>query len=211
MTLKLISLLLIIGLSQSSYGQDTLQLLNGKQKIVKVSHETGSFVVYKKIKDGDTTDLSKEKSYDKNDVFRISYLFPNGVDSVQKITQVYKVDSMMGDYFTVKEMEMFLHGKSQSRKNYKSFKYAVGGFGVGLGSGFLGTFWGWVPVSSYTAVSGVWTIKPFLRADDPALFNDLHFTAGYKETSRKKQALYSAIGSITGFVASVFVFDYLIK
>ena len=167
--------------------------------------------MYHKIKDGDTTNVSKEKSYDKEEVFRISYLFPNGKDSVQKISQVYQVDSLMGDYFTIQEMEMFLYGKSQSRKNYRSFKYALGGFGVGLASGYLGTFWGWVPIAGYTSVAGIWTIKPFLKADDPALFNNLHFTAGYKETSRKQQALYSAIGSVTGFVASVFILNKIIK
>jgi hypothetical protein len=208
---KIIFLIIIIGSPCSSQAQDTLQLLNGKKKIVKIIHETPSFVVYQKIKDKDTTKLGKEKSYDKADIFRISYLFPNGNDSIQKITQVYKVDSMMGDYFTVQEMEMFLHGESQSRKNYKCFKYALGGVGVGLGSGFFGSFWGWVPVAGYTAVAGIWTIKPFLKADDPALFDNLHFTAGYKENSRKKQALYAAIGSITGFVASVFLFDLVIN
>jgi hypothetical protein len=211
MPLKLISLLLIIGLSQSSYGQDTLQLLNGKEKIVKITYETPSFIVYKKIKDEDTTDLSKDKSYDKNDIFRISYLFPNGVDSVQKITQVYKVDSMMGDYFTVKEMEMFLYGKTQARKNSKSIKYGLIGFEVGLASGFLGSFWGLAPVTGYSTLSGIPSMTPITNNKNPAALNNLHFIAGYKEASRKKQALYSAIGSITGFIASIFVLDYLIK
>lgn len=202
---KLIFSALILTIATGVKAQDTLLLLNGKKKIVKVNHETPSFVVYQKLKKGDISRLGKEKEMDKLDIFRVSYFFDEKKDSVQKITQVYQVDSMMGDYFTVQEMEMFLEGKAQARKNYKAFKYALLGLGVGAASGYLGSFWGWVPVAGYSSIAGVWVIKPFLKADKPELFNNMHFNAGYRETAKIKQAKYAAIGSTIGLVTSLFL------
>ncbi|MFT6746859.1 MAG: hypothetical protein ACJAZ2_001204 [Glaciecola sp.] len=202
---KIVLTVLILLIGTTAKAQDTLQLLNGKTKVVKVSHETSSYVIYQKIKKGDTSNLSKPREMDKQDIFRVSYFYDEKQDSTQKITQVYQVDSLMGDYFTVKEMEMFLEGKAQARKNYKAFKYALVGFGVGAASGYLGSFWGWVPVTGYTSVAGVWIIKPFLKADNPELFNDLHFNAGYREHAKIKQAKYALIGSAVGLVSSLFL------
>jgi hypothetical protein len=202
---KIIFLLITLVFGLTAQGQDTLLLLNGKAQIVKVSHETSDYVIYQKIKRGDTTNLGRIKEIDKLDVFRVSYFFDSTSDSTQKVTQVYQVDSTMGDYFTIKEMEMFLYGKEQAREHYKAFKYALVGFGVGVGSGYLGSFWGWIPVTGYSSVAGIWIIKPFLKADDPALFNDLHFNAGYREGARRKQAKYAIIGSAIGLISSLFI------
>jgi len=208
---KLLFLSIILGIGFTSQAQDTLQLLNGKTKVVKINYETPSYVVYQKIKRKDTTKLSKEKEMDKQDIFRVSYFFNSKTDSVQKISQVYKVDSLMGDYFTVKEMEMFLAGKAQAHKNYKAFRYALGGFAVGLGAGYLGSFWGWIPVATYSSVAGVWIIKPFLKADNPALFDNLHFNAGYREVAKIKQAKYAIVGSTIGLVTSLFLWGPVLE
>lgn len=199
---------LIIFSSVSLNAQDTLQLINGKSKIVKVNFETSTHVVYQKIKKGDTTKLGRKKNIEKEDIFRINYFFNAALDSVPKISQIYQVDSSMGDYFTVKEMEMFLLGKSQAHKNYKALKYALVGFCVGAGAGYLGPFWGAIPVGGYTAIAGSWTISPFFKADQPQWFNDLHFSAGYKETARIKQAKYAIIGGTVGLVSSVLFFNH---
>ncbi|MFT6717552.1 MAG: hypothetical protein ACJA0Q_002209, partial [Saprospiraceae bacterium] len=52
---KIIFLLITLVFGLTAQGQDTLLLLNGKAQIVKVSHETSDYVIYQKIKRGDTT------------------------------------------------------------------------------------------------------------------------------------------------------------
>ena len=204
------ALVLIAGVNTQA--QDTLHLLSGRKKIVKVKYETPSYVVYQKFKKRNPTKLGRKKQTDKQDVFKVCYLFNSELDSVAKVTQVYHVDSAMGDYFTVSEMEMFLLGKVQARKHYKAFKYALIGFDIGAGSVFLGSFWGWIPVFGYSSLAGIWMVESSLKADNQLLFNNLHFNAGYREAAKKKQAKYAIIGSTIGLVGSLIFWNtYLEK
>lgn len=140
----------------------------------------------------------------------MAYYYDGNPDSAQKISRVYQVDSVMDDYFTIPEMKLYLEGRNQARKNYKAgWLYALGGLGWGAGGAYISpfSFWGVLPPAAYTAISTSVVLKPFKKADDSSMFNDLHFNAGYKEQAKKKNARYSAIGSIVGLVVGTIVFD----
>lgn len=194
----------------NTQAQDTLIFLNGKHEVVNVSHETASFVVYQKFKKNGS--LSKMKDVAKEDLFSIQYFLPANADSAQKVSQIYQVDSILEDYFTVAEMNRFLDGRNEARENYKAFKFTAGGFLVGLGAGYLGAYWGLVPCGVYTGASASWNFPIWFKvSDDETKLKDDHFLAGYKEQSRKKQARNAALGSLTGLITSVTSLYFLIS
>ena len=164
---------------------------------------------YHHIKNNDTTQLGKKKMIDKEDVFQISYLKTSSQNN--KIVQVYQQDSLEENYLSIPEMNEYLAGRQQAYKNYKSFKYAALGFVGGLGSGYLGPFWGFLPVSVYTGVSGLWSIKTFYKADHPEDFNSPFFTEGYRQVTYSKQVKNSAIGSLAGLAISIATFQLILR
>lgn len=205
-TLTLVALVLTLG----SKAQDTLKLINGKEKIVVVNYETPEYVMYQKIKKGDINQLGKQKSKSKDYIYSIAYFYDGNPDSTQKISQVYKVDSIMENYFSVPEMRNFLDGKNQARKNYKGrWWYVYGGLVAGTTGAAISplSVWGWLPPAGYTFAASSFVVKPLLKADQQERFNNLHFNAGYKEQARKMNAKYSAIGSIVGMVLGTILFD----
>lgn len=199
MSSKLLFVCLLF-VSLFSKAQDTITFVDGKEKIVVVNYETPSFVMYQKIKKGDLTNLGKQKNKSKEYIYKIAYFFDNNPDSSQKTTEVYKIDSAMGDFFNYNEMGNFVDGKKQARANYKAFKYAFLGVFVGAGGSLISPYWGTIPCAVYTTLAGSWAFKPFLKADNPERFNNIYFNAGYREQARKKNAKYSALGSLTGLI-----------
>ena len=197
---SIFSLFLISSISLAASAQDTLIFITGKEKVVKVSHETPSYVIYQKIKSSGK--LSKLRDVAVEDVFQIRY-FHHPDSGAQKISQIYQVDSVLEDFFTPAEMERFLAGRNEARENYRAFKFTAGGFLVGVGSGYLGAFWGLVPCGLYTGASAYMNFPGFFRVSNENLLKDDHFLAGYKEQARKKQARNAALGSITGLITSV--------
>lgn len=192
--------------AHTSRAQDTLLLLNGKTKLVNFSHQSSEFIVYSK------PGKEKLKSKDKLDIFSVKFDLKTKADSLPESLVLYKVDSSMGDFFTIPEMKDFLHGKQQAHKNHKELIYAVGGVGVGFCSAYIGDpRYTAIPVVSYVVISGSWVLKPWKRADDKSWFNNLHFNAGYKETARRRQALYAGIGSLIGLAIGYPVFDRVLS
>lgn len=200
MKIFIAALFSLITYCASAQTRDTVILMNGKQKIVQVSHETPSYIVYQKIKRSGK--LSGLKDMMVEDVFQIRY-FHHPDSAQQKVSQLYEVDSLLEDYFTPNEMEQFLAGRNEARHNYKAFKFTAGGFLVGVGSGYLGAFWGLVPCGLYTGASAYMNFPAFFKVSNENLLKNDHFLAGYKEQARKKQARNAALGSITGLITSV--------
>jgi hypothetical protein len=196
------TLLLSILLANSLHAQDTITLVDGKQKIVKIAYETSLYVFYQKIKDGDTTKLSKQKMLEKEDVFKIEYFQKSKLDA-QKVVQVYQQDSTEENYLSIDEMYRYIHGRNQAHTNYKSKKYFFVGVIGGAGSSYLGPFWGLIPCSVYTGIAGVWAIKPFFKADNPMDLHDPYFEEGYKQVALNKQAKSSALGALTGLLIGI--------
>ena len=200
-----------LGVCFFTNAQDTLRLVNGKSKVVKIEYETSLYVFYHKIKNNDTTHLGKKKMIEKDEIFQIAYLYQPKIQNEKKVVQVYQQDSTEESYLSIDEMKRYLNGRSQAQKNYKGYVYGVVGFAGGAGSAYLGPFWGLIPGAIYTGVAGVWAIKPFFKADNQEDFNDPYFAEGFKQVALSKQAKYSAIGVGAGFIAGIAAFQLIFR
>lgn len=122
---------LVLCLGKTVLGQDTLQLLNGKTKYVEVIKEDYDHVTYQEY--NDKNELGRKRKKDLENVFAISYK-----DSA--VSQIYREDSLYGNYWSVAEMKYYLEGRRQARKHFRPYKTFLIGVAVGTGVSLYSIF-----------------------------------------------------------------------
>lgn len=222
--LVLVFIALLIGNVAKS--QDTLQLLNGKTKIVHIIEQGYDWVSYNSLKKDGTAGRKHKKKIEK--VFAIAYK-----DSA--IAQIYRKDSISDNYWSVEEMKFYLKGRRQARKHFRPYKTFLLGIAVGTGVSMYSIFppvinrkesltnvydsitntwvtvnyqkpialaipfpyWEIIPLSAFVYGASVVTNDKKFKADDMTLFTNNMFVMGYRETVINRQ-VYAAAGASFG-------------
>lgn len=190
-----IIILICMGCVFKICGQDTINMLNGKQIIAKTiyNEENKTFLRY----DIDKGKSVKLKMVDMLDVYSLS--FHN-----KPFRMVYAQDSSLGFYLSVDEMGMFIKGERMALNHYKAPWVAVGGFALGFAPTMAWVnFYGLAIPPVYGLGVGLITPKPKVPAGgDQMLLNDQNFREGYKTAATRKLVKSALIGSIAGVFAA---------
>ena len=218
-------LIVLILCATSTFAQDTLQLLNGKQKLGMVETMDYDFVYYRKIKKNGELGRKRKKNLD--------HIF--SINQADTVVFVYKKDSMFDNYWSVNQMKYYLEGRRQARKHYKPYKTLLIGAGVGTGVAMYSLFpikygekerflylrdtvtnsivevkymdsqaltipvpyWEIIPLGVYIYYQGAARDSKNFKADDKEMFKNEMFMLGYKETVIDRK-VFSAVGSSVG-------------
>jgi hypothetical protein len=223
---NLLLICIVIFLGNGAIAQDTLQLLNGKTKLVKIIQQDYDWVSYRSIKNNGEEGRKHKKNLEH--VFAIAYK-----DS--SVAQIYKKDSLYDNYWSVNEMKFYLEGRRQARKHFRPYKTFIMGVAVGTGVAMYSIFppiikrndtytqiydsitntwitvaykrpvalsvplpyWEILPLSAFVYGASVITNNKKFEADKMELFKNKMFLMGYKETAVNRQ-VYAAAGASFG-------------
>ncbi len=198
MRIPLLLIVVLLACMLPGKAQDTVLMINGRQKIVNV-HEVNTrllYVSYQNIR----SNRAKLKGLELLEVYSIGYK-----DSVRRIT--YVQDTNIGFPLTEEQMGSYISGTRYAMQHHKGAGYWVAGAVAGFsGPYFLGYFYGLLVPAAATGVSGA--IPPGTRQlakKEPLLYADPHFVAGYKHKARKKNVLNALYGSLIGVGAAAIV------
>ncbi len=221
-----IIIFVVLLFSNGAIAQDTLQLLNGKTKLVNIIKENYDWVTYRSVKKDGSEGRKHKKELEH--VFAIVYK-----DSA--VSQVYKQDSMYDNYWSVNEMKFYLEGRRQARKHFRPYKTFIMGVAVGTGVAMYSIFppiinkneilstvydsitntpvkvnyqrplalaipipyWEIIPLSAFVYGAGAITNDKRFKADNMELLKNKMFVMGYKETVLNRQ-VYTAAGASFG-------------
>ena len=200
------------------FAQDTLLLMNGMKKAVKVLGIDESLINYQIIHRNNR--LSGERFIDKTDVYSLKYangkkniMFPDTVSNYYLAKMIVNENIFRfinHDLFKASraELEAYISGEQYAINNYKPNIVTVGGVASGLMGGYL-AFFGLLIPTAY--IAGASSQSPEIRNIDGNLtipsnkVNDIYFTRGYKDKARKIDFKRSFIGGLAGFTAMIIV------
>lgn len=206
------TVLIALSLIFQSFGQDKIQLMNGKILRGKLGAENDGLFEFKYYKKG-----GKSKDLELAKYRMFSYTNSGGEETI-----LYKQDTLMGNFYTENEMKMFVYGQRDAFSNYKSTPWFVTGLAVGFTSVLLDTYdfrpnGGFfkidptiVPVGGifiYTIGTGLF--KPKVRKEFAADVNFLsseHYIEGFQKIARVKKLKNSLLGSVVGVGSGLLVY-----
>jgi hypothetical protein len=227
--MKSILLALFVAATSAGMAQDTINLITGKQLVVKD-------IMFDDPKLNFSGSFRRSKLVSKPgfiDYYRTySVVSATGVETV-----LYTQDSTVGNYRTPTEMRYFVAGEQHANTRYKPYWALALAGGVSLGASLFDT---WVfkditdqfgnvttPAGMFrTEPSVLQVIIPFvvtaavglpkvrlrlskMRVTDRAMANDENFIAGYARIARQKKVFAALEGSLIGVgvgILSYFVF-----
>lgn len=129
--IKRVFLIVLLSISYNLSAQDTLNLLSGKSKLIQADTMDFDFFYYHKIKKDGT--LGKQKKKNLDHIFSVDY-------KKGGTKYIYQKDTMFDNFFSVREMEYYLEGRRQARKNYRPYKTLIMGAGLGTGIALYSLF-----------------------------------------------------------------------
>ena len=217
-------LLFLIFISNLTFSQDTLTLLNGKLKLSEVQSIDLDFVYYKEFKKDGSLSKIKKKNIDR--IF--------SVNKKDTCVYLYRKDSLLDNYWSIDEMKDYLEGRRQARKHFKPYKTLLIGAAVGTGIAFYSLYpikyaekedstmvknsngedstifyqdyktlkipipyWEIIPIGVYVFhASKAKNIEKY-KADNREMFSKQMFVVGYQETVINRKT-YSAVGASLG-------------
>ena len=181
-------------LSVSSFGQSTINLLNGKQiKVDSVKKVGDRFVYYKPLK-------LKPKSIKKDDIFSINY--PDGVEDF-----IFLPDTANGD-INIYQMQFMIRGEQDARKYYHAPTATIVGVLVGAGSGPFAYYGIIVPALNGVA-TGLHQPHDYKRhVSDTVLTNNQFYISGYRSIARKKKVNNALLGGYISLTGSLFTLGF---
>jgi len=223
---KLILTCFVLLLGNEAIAQDTIQMLSGRTKLVKIIKQDYDWVSYRSINKNGKEGRKHKKNLEK--IFAIAYK-----DSA--VAQIYKKDSLFDNYWSVNEMKFYLEGRRQARKHFRPYKTFLMGVAVGTGVAMYSIFppiisrkqnytqnydsitntwvtvsyknpvalsipfpyWEIIPLSAYVYGASAITKDKKFKSDKMELFQNNMFLMGYKETVVNRQ-VYAAAGSSFG-------------
>ena len=176
-----------------SYGQGTIQMLNGKEKRYMTYQIQDEYVLFQPESKPD----SWKKRLDRYNVFSITP--DNGAEIV-----IYDPDTTDGLEPNVQEARQFIEGEKMAIAEYRKPLNVISGIGVGIGSSFA-QFYGIPGPAIYSAILG--RVSPKLPKSHRGTEYPEAFFAGYQKKARtmkiNKSLLGGGIGFAVGFTALV--------
>ncbi len=195
----------------NSQTNDTLFLLNGDKiecnyKLTEnvFDEELSKDVAYKVHYEVLKGKKSKIKSK------KIAHYKLLSIQDGSELIQCYQQDTSAEDDFTFEQMERYVKGRKYG-KDHKTTKSTVFSGVVGAGSGYLGLFWGCVPVTVELGaeLNFMDTDTTEMIVDDKELLKDDFFVNGYKRAVRDKKLKNGAISGWTSMIVSAIVLNYI--
>ena len=197
-------ILFLFFLQTTSFAQDTLKLLNGKSILVNFVSKDNDRLYYKKINLKNGEMVAKRKTF-KNleNVFQLAKL--DGT-----VMQVYEQDSTIDNFLSIEDMKIYLKGINYARLYYKAPKNFTAGYAIGLGSGYFGLMWGFLPVAVYGTVANKLPANlKVIEKGDNELFKNEVFIAGFTDQAKIKQRNKAFLGGTLGLITSLITYQYL--
>jgi hypothetical protein len=169
----------------------------GNEKVVYIRelNQRMLYVAYKKSLDN----KAKIRALDLREVYAVHYK-----DSARVIT--YVQDTFTTDsYMDVESMGRYVNGEKYAIGHYKAPWVTVGGTVAGFtGPMLINFFYGLLVPAAYTGTLGVIPVSTRkLSKEQPELYADPYFVAGYKQKARKKKVKNALWGSLVGIGAAV--------
>jgi hypothetical protein len=196
--------LLLFFIQFTSFAQDTLRLLNGKSVLVNFVSMDNDRLYFKKINYKNGEFISNRKKF-KNleNVFQL-------VKSDGTTLQVYEQDSTIDNFLSIVDMKIYLKGLNYARQYYKAPKNFSAGYAIGLGSGYFGLMWGFLPVAIYGTVANKLPVNlKEIEKGDNELFKNEVFIAGFTDQAKIKQRNKAFLGGTLGLITSLITYQYL--
>jgi hypothetical protein len=141
-------------------------------------------------------------------------------------TILYKRDTLMGNFFSVNEMKMFVYGERDAYTNFKSTGWLIAGMGLGFTGVLIDTYDGTTSAGFFQRDPSVFSIavpfvvtigsglfKPKVRKEYAADVNFLgseHYIEGFQKIAKVKKLKSALLGSVIG-VTSGLVINSLVK
>ena len=189
--MKIFFLIAVLLLSVLGKSQDTLFFMNGKDMLVKYKDTTDLKVVYNK--------KGKDKSSYVENIF--------AVGTSKGRIYFYKQDTVVGDDYSIEQMEQYQIGLRLAKKNFNTDLTAGVATVTGLASAYFlkSGFYGWLPVLGYTGLTG--TLNPKiskLKLSEKERANEF-LIYGYIDGANRKKIRRTALAGTVGFVAGVII------
>ena len=199
-TIRLI-LLLLIFLATFSFGQNKIQLLNGKTKDITTYEVKGDWVFYKRADDK----KDKTRRLDKFNVF--SVIKADGLEEI-----IYDPDTSFDGDPNVDQVRRYIRGEQYSIAMYKTPWNKIESAAAGFGSGFF-SFYGPAGVFINSMVLSRFNPRkiPPTTLVEPEIFNSEEFISGFNKHARNKKIkdslTFGGIGLAVGFTFFSIIFS----
>lgn len=181
------------------YGQDKVLFLNGKEITGKILHENKYEYTIK-------TDHEETLSID---VYRLFSVTKNNKETI-----VYEYDTLIGNFLSVKDMQLFVYGERDAHKTYTSKFASYSSLLVGVAAGYyMHKEKEFIPVATpliTTTISLPFGTKVKKQNTlDKSYINEDEYLKGYNRIAKSKRTqnvLKSTIaGMAVGFLTSLIV------
>ncbi|MBE9468125.1 MAG: hypothetical protein IMY72_07375 [Bacteroidetes bacterium] len=194
--LSLLSLLFIINVSLA---QNTVWMLNGKKTIIND---------YNINKYEDTHNLIYQNSRGKDKQIGVDEIF-SVTDNTGEEKIFYKKDSLIGRFFTTKQMKDYVRGEFEAHKNYKAPLSTALGFIAGGASVIIPLekmfYAPLIPAVATTIIGCTKPAEKKIKNKYPNYENNNYYILGYKESAKKKRINNALKGSVAGMAAGIIV------
>jgi len=169
--------------------QDTVLLLNGDLITGKILADNGDHYQLEIIRRHNVRTFA----VDKLDIFSV-------IVRGQGEKVVYKIDTSLGNDFTVSQMRDFREGEHWARQHYKPVLPLLGGALAGAAGPVIG-FWGFTIAPVYLGCLSLKKPAPPPEVQGKTKIADPEFfTMGYKYTAKRKKIEKAALGALGGIV-----------
>lgn len=211
--IRFIALFVLTAIAVQTFGQDKIQLMNGKVLRGKLGTEYDGYYDFDFYKNG-----GKVKSMELTKYRMFSYTNSSGEETI-----LYRQDTLMGNFFTPNEMKMFVYGERDAFNNFKSTGWFLTGLGLGFGAAILDTYdfqgnGGFFAISPsivpiavpFVVTIGAGLFKTKVRKEYAADVNFLaseHYIEGFQKITKVKKLKNALFGSIIGVGSGLLLYS----
>ncbi len=188
-------LLFILFITINAYSQDTLFILGGKTKIIKVIEKNDSTLVYTQV------NKTKKKIVYLHNLYSIKYA--NGQELI-----VYKQDTALDFYFTPEQMNLYLVGYRDAKKTFKPLVSDISIGVIALVSPVFLPAFPWAGLATGLSVGINAAIHPHVNWEKlgrTEFKNNEVYQTGFVDGAQKKKLFHSLAISGIGFTISAIV------
>jgi len=205
-TISIVTVLIINGLVNKVFSQDTLYLISGRiieAEVKKIDSSRDGYILYN-IKG--KHDKIKSKTIEKEDVYAICFY-----NKEKQI--IYRTDSSKGYILNNDQMYSYILGEQMAFKEFRTHPLLItGGAITGLTGGVLGVY-GLLLPATYTA--GISLISP--KPKNPIVLNPAnyklvdYYKMGYSNVAKSKNIKNSLFAGLSGILVSAMLITIIVK
>jgi hypothetical protein len=147
----------------------------------------------------------KEKTVSMDDDLIFSVLYHDGHEQI-----VYKQDTTTGNFFSAEETRFFLYGERDAEQNYHCPGSTISSFVLGVGCGYIGSFFSLIPPFVYSGLLLIPKIKvKYTTVSNPVYLNYETYVMGYEKIARRKKLFRSLVSGVGGLAGGLVAFQLI--